>query len=130
MPTLAELQEVVTISNRAEITNAATAFDQVVDSTTEMQSLSTHYFNIIFYFSRVVEIMDETRDANFGQNSPEAMLEYINDRAAEAATSIPTEDELGFTEPTEDEQSIPVYWFEESASGSASASTSASASGA
>ena len=123
------LQEVIDINNSVEIANATTAFDAVVDSNADMTALKDHYFNVIYYFDKVKTLMNENREANYGCNAPEAMLEYISDRATAAQTDLEKREGAGtFTNPGDGAQEKTLYWFDDSGSGSSSGSGSGSAS--
>lgn len=127
---VADLQEIITINESVELVNAVSFFNNTITTGSEMTTAKDHYYNIMHSFNRVRELVEETRDADYGNTSPDGMVEYITDRASEAEAELAkAETSANFSNPNDTAQVKLLTWFEESASGSASASASTSASG-
>ncbi len=109
---LTQLQEIIDISNRTDLASAMSLFRTRADSQSEFTALGSAYTTLLTHFERVRTIMGGARDCDFGDTTPEGLMEYITDRANAATTALDAANAAeNFTEPSDGSQAHELRWY-------------------
>jgi hypothetical protein len=118
MPTLAQIQIIANSTSDPNLQNAIALFRTKQNSPQELSLLGAAYATLASAFENVRTLVGETDDVDYGDTTPEALYEYIVDRAVTAAASInDAEIAANFINPNKGSQAKALRWYGASGSG-------------
>lgn len=116
--TISNLQAIESVPLNTEYINAIALFRKRQNTPSELSALGNAYSLIAFYFEQVRNLVGETADVDYGDTTPEGLIEYITDRATAATAALATAEAAEDFEHPSKGVSKTIRWYGASGSGS------------